>query len=136
MSQVNRCIKDSKALDHVDHALGRPFRPLETFRDHFATSCPKRKADFRASPWWTEGITRDDMTFFHVSHAGRQALADELADVDTYGRLFEITSDGYEGRSLVMAMSHSQAKYRSYIDADLDWPFIEYCKEIRVRLAA
>lgn len=136
MGQVNRYIKNNKHLDRVDHALGRPFRPFDTYRDHFATSDPKQIAEFRASPWWREGKTWDDMTFFHVSDAGRQALADELANAEKYGRLFAVTSDRYEGCSLVMAKSHSQAKYHAYIEADLDWPFMEYCKEIRVRLAA
>lgn len=136
MSQVNRCIEDNPDLDDVDHALGRPYRPFDTYRSHYATSCPEQIAKFRASPWWDRGKRIGSLTFFHVSDAGRQALADELAKVEKYGRLFEITSSRYEGRTLVMAKSHSQAKYHAYINADLDWTFFEYCQEIRARLAA
>lgn len=38
--QVNRQIKGNPALDDVDHALGRPFRPHDTYRDHYATYNP------------------------------------------------------------------------------------------------
>jgi len=136
MSQVNRQIKDSAALDDVDHALGRPFDPFDTYRDHYATCCPDQAVKFRASPWWREGITRGEMTFFHVSDAGRKALADELANPAQYGRVFEITARRHDGSSRVVARSHSQARYKAFIHADLDWSFMDYCKEVRVRLAS
>lgn len=134
--QVDRQIKGNSALDDVDHALGRPYRPINSYRNHYATCCPKQKAEFRKSDWWEEGDTRDDMTFFHVSDDGRKALENELKDESKYGRLYSITAKHYDGETQIMAQSRSKAKYRAYINADLDWTFIEYCKEIRVRLAA
>lgn len=134
--QVNRQIKDNPELDDVDHALGRPYNPFGGYRDHYATCCPKQKAEMRASDWWSEGVTQGDMTFFHVTNAGRTALTHELQDATKYGRLFEVRRVKDDGRRLVMAMSHSAAKYAAYIEADLDdWTFMEFCKGLRVRLA-
>lgn len=134
--QVNRYIKDNPALDDVDHALGRPFRVDDTYRDHYATSCPDQKAAMRASGWWNEGVTRDGMTWFHVSDAGRAALRAELSNVETYGRLYELSRGCVNGAAYVMAKSRSAAKYAAYIEADLDWSFMEFCDGLRVRLAA
>ncbi len=33
MGQVNRYIKGNPALDDVDHALGRPLNPIDTYRN-------------------------------------------------------------------------------------------------------
>ncbi len=134
--QVNRQIKGNPALDDVDHALGRPYRVEDTYRDHYATCCPSQKAAMRKSDWWVEGITRNDMTFFHVSDAGRAALKQELSDHGTYGRLYEVSRPGEWVGGLIMAKSRSAAKYAAYIQADVDWPFMEYCRGLQVRLAA
>ena len=70
-------------LDDVDHALGRPDDPLgRTYRNYFALEADCDLAgQFRASPFWEEGnrASRSDMTVFHVTDAGRQALAAHLA---------------------------------------------------------
>jgi len=134
MRQVNRYIKDNPALDDVDHALGRPYKPHDTYRNHYATDCPDKIAEFEKSDWWNVVKERNGMTYCYVSDAGRKALADELAKPE-YGRLFSITSRRHAGETFVMAGSHSQAKYRAFINADLDWSFMDYCKEISVRLA-
>lgn len=133
--QVNRHIKDNPALDDVDHALGRPYRASGGYRDHYATCCPKMKSEMLASDWWVEGITRGDMTFFHVSDAGRAALAEELAKTEVYGRLFEVSRAGMSDARHVVAKNHSAAKYAAYIEADVDWSFMEFCEGLRVRLA-
>lgn len=133
--QVNRHIKDNPALDDVDHALGRPHRPFDSYRDHYATCCPQQKAQMRASNWWSEGITRGDMTFFHVTNAGRAALARELADTEAYGRLYEVRDVHGWHAILVMAKNASAARYAAYIAADTEWSFMEFCHGLRVRLA-
>ena len=133
MPQVNRTINGDPALDDVDHALGRPFKPFETYRDHYATSNPAQIAEMRKSPWWHEGVTTGKMTFFHVSAEGRKALAEELRKPE-YGRLYSVSHRGYAGATLVMARSHAAAKYQAYLDADLDWSFAEYLKGISARL--
>lgn len=134
--QVNRTIKDNPALDDVDHALGRPYRASGGYRNRYATCCPDQKAAMRASPWWEEGDTSGDMTWFHVTEEGREALRQELSDVAKYGRLFEVSCDRWDRTTHVVAKSHSSAKYAAFIEADLDdWTFMEFCKGLRVRLA-
>lgn len=133
--QVNRQMKDKPDLDEVDHALGRPFRPHDTYRSHYATSCPDQKAKMRASDWWEEGVTRGGMTWFYVSDAGRDALAEELKDQARYGRLYEVSRPGEWDGGLVVASSPSAARYAAYLKADVDWPFMEYCRGLRIRLA-
>ena len=137
MAQVNRYIRDNPALDDVDHALGRPYKLSDTNRNHYATDCPEKMAELKASNWWNDGAEKFGMTFFCVSDEGRKALADELADTEKYGRLYSITYPNYEGETLVFAKTRSQARYHSWVKADLDdWSFIQYCNEISVRLAA
>ena len=34
-----------------------------------------------------------------------------------------------------MAKSRSAAKYAAFVEADLDWSFMEFCEGLRVRLA-
>ncbi len=133
--QVNRSIKGNPALDAVDHALGRPYRTDKTNRDHFATSDPDEIKEMIATGWWIDCGEKFETRYLRVSDAGRKALAFELAKPE-YGRLFSITSKRYDGETFVMAKSHSAAKYEAYVNADLDWSFMEYCKEISVRLAA
>lgn len=135
MTQVNRYIKGNPALDDVDHALGRPYDPFNTYRNHYATDDPYKISEFQQSPWWNVTRKKTGFTYCHVSDEGRKALAAELADVEKYGRLYEVLSKRYDGRSLIFAKSRSQAKYRAWIEADLEWTFMEYCAEIRARLA-
>lgn len=133
--QVNRYIKDKPDLDDVDHALGRPLRPHDTYRNHYATCCPNQKAKMRASDWWDERGTRDGMTWFFVSDAGRDALAEELGDHARYGRMYEVSRPGEWEGGLIMAKSRSAARYAAYQQADVDWSFMDYCRGLRVRLA-
>lgn len=133
--QVNRYIKDNPALDDVDHALGRPFDPFDTYRNHYATSDPEKIAEFKESGWWNVSRNSAGMTFCHVSDLGREALKTELEKTEIYGRLYELTKYEWDGVVLVMAKSRSAAKYAAYIDAETECPFLEFCAGLRVRLA-
>ena len=139
--EVNRQIKGCPALDDLDHALGRPHDPFNTYRDHYATSCTDMINVMKASDWW-EGPhysahnTEERMAFFYVSDAGREALAMELQDVTKYGRTYSVSRDQYPGEMLVNARSRSAARYAAYCQADVDWSFMEFCEGLRVRLAA
>lgn len=133
--EVNREIKGNAELDKVDHALGRPHRAHKTKRDHYATDCNVEISNMSRSPWWRNGGKMYGMTFFHVSDIGREALAKEISNVDKYGRLYQISSPYYSGSKLINAQSPSQAKYHAWLDADIDWSFIEYARNISVRLA-
>ncbi len=69
------------------------------------------------------------------TNAGRRALQEELSNADVYGRRYELTCDRWEGAAYVMAKTPSAAKYAAYMEADIDWPFMKFCKGLRVRVA-
>lgn len=137
--QVNRYLKD-KGFDHIDHALGRPVDPMgETYRNHFAVGTDNPlTAEFRASPYWEEGSYFDSkMAMFQVTKEGRQALAAHLKGIGDLHRLFVVTFQEY--KDTVVAKTHSEAKYASYLRASDAWSeltFKAFCKDARVRLAA
>ena len=107
--QVNRYLED-KAMDHIDHALGRPIDPLtESYRDHFAVEHESAAVTFRASQHWSEGKTWPcGTTFFHVSDAGRQALADHLREIEDPHRAYDVTFQGIT--TTVIATGAGQAR--------------------------
>lgn len=135
MIKVNRKIENPD-LDRVDHALGRPFDPFDSYRDHYAAH-PNDAAKFAKSPWWRRGKAYpNELVFFHVTKEGRQALADELKNnAEKYGRLFCVTYINEGGGWYVFAKSRSAAKYKAWLDADTEIPFIEYATIISARLA-
>lgn len=135
---VNRYFVD-KAIDHIDHALGRPVWPLrETYRNHFATDANGGKAaEFDASPHWTKTGQRDDMAYCSVTDLGRAALADHISDLPDPVQPFEVTFDGYT--HIVPERTRSRAKYAYYLvvsDAWSELTFRAFCKRATVRRAA
>lgn len=135
---VNRCLED-KAMDHIDHALGRPANPLmDTYREYFAVGSDTDLANaFRASPYWEEGVgtVPGKMAYFYVTFEGRQALDDHLKAIGSLHRAFLVTYDGYE--DVVAAESHSKARYASYLklsDVCPDLTFADFCKRSIVRV--
>lgn len=137
---VNRYLKD-KAMDHIDHALGRPVWPLrETYRNHFATAATGTKAaEFTASPNWELMGQRDDMAFFAVTDLGRNALADHLdrLNASERHRAYVVTFEGLS--CIVPAKSRSSARYSEYLafsDCRSDLTFGYFIKNSSVRLAA
>lgn len=137
---VNRWLKD-KAMDHIDHALGRPVWPRrKTYRNHFSTDAGgPTAAAFESSPYWRKYGQHRDMAFFLVTSAGREALAAHLdgLDVGERHRAYEVT---YEGQSrIVPAKSRSHARYSEYLtisDCFSELTFGEFIKHSSVRLAA
>lgn len=135
---VNRYFAD-KAIDHIDHALGRPIFPLrETYRNHFATDANGAlAAAFQASPHWTKTFQRDDMAFYGVTDQGRRALADHIASQPDAWQPFLITFDGYT--RIVPERTRSKAKYAYYLeisDCCGDLSFGAFCQRVTVRRAA
>ena len=131
MTQVNRYLKD-KAIDHIDHALGRPVDPLsETYRNYFATSEP----EFSDDPHWTLTGKRGDMYYYSVSQEGRKALKSHLDEIGDKHRLFVVSVDGVD-MSPAPATTHSKARYSAWLSLD-GWEisFREFQKISRVRLA-
>ena len=114
---VNRYLKD-KAMDRIDHALGRPVDPLrETYRDHYAVEKDSDiAAEFRASSNWQEeqpSALNEDMRWFYVTDVGRQALANHLKKINDGNRRFVVTWEGYD--TIVAAETHSKARYSKYL---------------------
>ncbi len=136
--QVNRYLKD-RAMDRIDHALGRPLNPLsETYRDHYATFTDGAVAEeMRASPHWEGGKAIDRMAFFYVSDAGRKALADHLKEIKDAHKGYVVAFDGIE--MSVVATSAAKARYSAFLsasDCNDDLTFRQFQKECTVRRAA
>lgn len=134
---VNRCL-DDKAMDRIDHALGRPVWPLrETYRNHFATDATGTLAvDFAFSCHWERLGQSGDMAFFAVSEAGRKALSAYLVEIGDQYRAFVVSYEGYE--QIVPARSRSAARYAQYLtisDCFSDLTFAEFIGASSVRLA-
>ena len=134
---VNRYLKD-KAMDRIDHALGRPVNPLaETYRDHFCTDLRNPEADeMAASPCWHMGRKLDGgMVYFHVTRHGRETLSKHLKDIGDKNRLFIVSYGGFDMPQV--AETHSKARYRKWLDVSdaCDISFKEFQASARVRLA-
>lgn len=135
---VNRYLAD-KTFDHIDHAIGRPMWPLrESHRNYFATDEDSSHAKaFAASPHWELSGVQNGMAYYHVTDAGRAALASHLAEIGSEWRPYLVTYRGFE--RTVPAKSPSQARYKYYADLrDVapDLEFVDFAGEARVRLAA
>ena len=139
--RVNRDLKD-KAMDHIDHALGRHVDPLgETYRDHFSTGGALAD-EMAASPYWEERGRHGDMRFFGVTQAGREALAAHLGEIGDPQRYFAITfvKGRFESETAyVAAPSAAKSKYAYWLEVSDCWSdltFGEFCRSTRVRRAA
>lgn len=138
--QVNRCLKD-KAMDHIDHALGRPVNPMvESYRNYFATSAGSKHAlAFKSSAYWDtrDSTTPGEMVYFFVTQAGREALKRHLKEIGDKHRVYAVT---YEGQtSSVVAVSAAKAKYSLWLDISdcfCDLTFNKFCRSVTVRIAA
>lgn len=135
---VDRYLRD-KAMDCIDHALGRPVWPLlETYRNHFATTSADAMG-FESNPHWEFYGAHDRMAFYSVTYAGRQALADYLdrLGIDEQRRAYLVTYEGCE--TIVPARSRSHARYSHYLtisDCFSELTFGDFIKASSVRLAS
>lgn len=135
---VNRYFPD-KAIDRIDHALGRPVWPLrETYRNHYATGAGGAlAAEFDASPHWTKDGQQGDMAFYSVTELGRKKLADHVSSQPDPWQPFLVTFDGYS--LIVPARTRGKAKYACYLAVSDSWAeltFSQFCKRSTVRRAA
>jgi len=111
---VNRYLED-KAMDHIDHALGRPLNPMgKTYRNHFAIDRASDLAhQFRESPHWHESSEDGSMTYFTVTPEGRAALRYHLKAVGDLNKGFAVT---YRGQtSTIVAKNRPAARYAAYL---------------------
>lgn len=138
--KVNRHLKD-KAMDHIDHALGRPVWPHRgSYRNHFAIdACSDIAASFDASPHWRKGNSNGDMAFYYVTDAGRQALSDYLDSLDI-GERYRAYVVTFEGQSwTTAAKSRAHARYVEWLkvsDCNFELAFGDFIKRSTVRLAS
>jgi hypothetical protein len=136
---VNRELAD-KAMNRIDHALGRPLDPLaETYREYYAVDAnSEQAAEFRASPHWDAGRgVPGGLTYFHPTVAGRQALAAYLKTIADPNKAFVVCWNGFESR--VVAPTHSKARYKKWLEASDAYhtlTFKEFCKTATVRRVA
>lgn len=133
---VNRYLKD-KALDLIDHALGRPTLPLaETYRNHFATEAGSNRAkEFSKSLHWKKIGQNGDMAFFAVTDLGRHALSDHLKQLPD-NKIFVVSY--WQWSKIVTAKSRSAARYDVFCDVSDsgDISFGEFLKVSSVRAYA
>lgn len=130
---INRCLAD-KAMDRIDHALGRPLDPHgETYRNHYAISGALAD-EMAASPYWDEGRRiLGGLRNFYVNAAGCDALAKYLKEIGDPNRAFVVTFDGHS--RTVVAESRDKARYSHYIDVSdcfSDLTFKDYCRRTKV----
>ena len=135
---VNRYLRD-EAMDHIDHALGRPIFPMrESYRNYFATDTRSDLAmEFAHSPHWERCGSRGDMDFFGVTDAGRRALAAHLQTLEKPWRVYAVTFEGET--SIVPAHSRAGAKYKLFLQVSDCWPdltFGQLCRGASVRVAS
>lgn len=135
---VNRYLND-KAMDRIDHALGRPIFPMrETYRNHYATAADGELAKcFDGSAHWSLNGQRGDMAFYSVNDAGRKALADYVSNLKDKHRPFVVSFDRYS--RIVPERTRAKAKYACYLAVSDTWSeltFSAFCKSASVRSAA
>ena len=137
MAQVNRYLTN-KAMDHIDHALGRPVDPLaHTYRNYFyVIGDTELRRSFASSPHWQSNGTVTNGEYFSVTDAGREALAAYLKSIGDKHRIFIVSWMGYDNE--VVAETAAKARYRKWLDiSDTDdtLSFRKFCRHCRVRSA-
>ena len=126
-------------MDHIDHALGRPLDPTdESHRNYFATSGASAD-EMATSPFWQEGkrCPGDTMRFFHVTNAGREALAAHLREIGDQHRAFTVTYRDYS--ATVVATTRDKARYDYFLhisDCRPDLTYGEFMRDARVHVRA
>lgn len=132
---INRCL-DDKAMDRIDHALGRPLNPIgETYRNFYSTD-GSLTDEMAGSPFWCEGMRGTGFRSFCVTDAGREALAAHLKKIGDPYRAFVVTFDGHD--RTVIAATRDKARYNYFADLrDVlpDLTFKDYCRRASVRVA-
>ena len=132
---VNRYL-ENKAMDHIDHALGRPVNPLaKSYRNYFCTNAGDTLG-FDGNPHWRKVRTDHDSCVYHVTREGRAALHQHLRAIGSKTRLFVVSFNGFEESQV--AKTRSEARYLKWLSVSdcYDITFGEFMKRCRVRVAA
>lgn len=130
---INRSLSD-KAMDRLDHALGRPLDPLGDTHRNFYSTGGALADEMGASPYWDESPSASSrLRYFHASDAGRAALAAHLREIGDQHRAFTVTYMGHP--RVVIATTRDKAKYSHFLDiSDVlpDLTFADYCRRTTV----
>ena len=134
MGEVNRYL-ENKAMDHIDHALGRPVDPHgETYRNYFyVVGDTELRRHMAGSPHWKSNGIAGHGEYFSVTQAGRSALADHLKEIGDQNRRWIVSWGGYD--TVVVATSRAKARYAKWLeisDCDPDLKFSRFQRECRV----
>lgn len=134
---VNRYLED-KAMDHIDHALGRPVDPFEeTYRNYFyVVGDTDLRRHMATSPHWQSAGQETGGEYFRVTDAGKRALAEHLKAIGDKNRRFIVSWGGYD--MLIIAETRGKAKYRKWLDVsdtDDSLTFAKFQRSARVRLS-
>jgi len=137
MTQVNRYLED-KAMDHIDHALGRPVDPrAETYRNYFyVIGDTDLRRGMASSPHWQSDGRAGDGEYFSVTPEGRAALAVHLKEIGDKHRRWIVSFDGYQME--VVATTRGRARYSKWLsvsDVRPDLTFGEFQRNSTVRAA-
>lgn len=135
--EVNRYLED-KAMDHIDHALGRPVDPTsKSYRNHFyVVGDTELRRQMAASPHWRSQRNTGDGEYFAVSDVGRAALAEHLRAIGDKNRRWVVAHAGYETE--VVAITAAKARYSYWLDvsdSNDSLTFARFQRESKVRLA-
>ena len=136
MSEVNRYI-ENKAMDHIDHALGRPVDPMgETYRNYFyVTGDTKLRRYFAHSSHWQCNGHTDTGAYFSVTDEGRRALSRHLKAIGDKNRKWIVSWGGYDME--MVATTAAKARYAKWLDisdTDDSLTFAKFQRASRVRL--
>jgi len=137
MTQVNRYL-ENKAMDHIDHALGRPVDPMgETYRNYFyVIGDIELRQEMEMSPHWACTCQSDDGAYFSVTYAGKTALKAHLKSIGDKNRKWIVSYSGYEMEAI--ATTKAKARYSKWLDIsdiDSDLTFAKFQRVSKVRLA-
>jgi hypothetical protein len=137
MTQVNRYL-ENKAMDHIDHALGRPVDPrAETYRNYFyVIGDTDLRRGMASSPHWESAGTTGEGEYFSVTDEGRSALADHLKAIGDKHRRWIVSYAGYEME--VVATSKAKARHSKWLsvsDVNDSLTFGEFQRNSKVRAA-
>lgn len=133
--EVDRYL-ENKAMDYIDHALGRPVDPLgDTYRNYFyVIGDTDLRRQMAQSPHWVSCGLAGDGEQFSVSDEGRAALAAHLNAIGDKNRIFVISWNGYE--TPIVAETHAKARYQKWLeisDAYQELTFADFQRTSRVR---
>ena len=137
MGEVNRYL-DDKAMDHIDHALGRPVDPLgETYRNYFyVIGDTELRRHMTSSPHWQSSGVVTGGEYFAVTADGRAALAAHLKAIGDKHRRWIVSFRGYDMPTV--AVTESKARYSKWLDisdTDDSLSFARFQRESKVRAA-